>query len=361
MRIAFAASAVRRRSRPARCACRIYEDGVHQATVARADNNAFVRGDEPSLDCRSLRRCRAGGRRRGGPPTLYDAVYETALEQQVPKPLIDQLVRIFAFDVDFQPRVAPGDSLEVFHSMADPADKDAGDPEILYASLTPRSTVTSVSTASARPTTASSTTTTRTGRARRSSSSASRCPSARLTSGFGYRRHPILGRMILHAGVDYAAPRGTPILAAGNGIVEKAGRSSGYGNLIVIKHTNGYETAYGHQSRFAKGIAPGVARPSGPGDRLCRLDRPVDRPARPLRDPRQRPAGRPAAHPPAARPRAPGRTISPPSSASASASTRCSTHARAGRTREGRRESQQRPPLRGERPRIASAQGSPAP
>ena len=64
--------------------------------------------------------------------------------------------------------------------------------------------------------------------------------------------------MILHAGVDYAAPRGTPILAAGNGIVEKAGRSSGYGNLIVIKHTNGYETAYGHQSRFAKGIAPGV-------------------------------------------------------------------------------------------------------
>ena len=83
-------------------------------------------------------------------------------------------------------------------------------------------------------------------------------PQGRLTSGFGYRRHPILGRTILHAGVDYAAPRGTPILAAGNGIIEKAGKSSGYGNLTVIKHTNGYETAYGHQRAFAAGIKPGV-------------------------------------------------------------------------------------------------------
>ena len=62
----------------------------------------------------------------------------------------------------------------------------------------------------------------------------------------------------MHTGVDYAAPRGTPIFAAGNGVVEKAGRSSGYGNFIIIQHTNGYETAYGHQSSFAKGIAPGV-------------------------------------------------------------------------------------------------------
>jgi murein DD-endopeptidase MepM/ murein hydrolase activator NlpD len=62
----------------------------------------------------------------------------------------------------------------------------------------------------------------------------------------------------MHSGIDYAAPRGTPILAAGNGTVETAARSSGYGNLIVLKHTNGYETAYAHQSSFAKGIAPGV-------------------------------------------------------------------------------------------------------
>jgi murein DD-endopeptidase MepM/ murein hydrolase activator NlpD len=70
--------------------------------------------------------------------------------------------------------------------------------------------------------------------------------------------HPILGYKRLHPGVDYAAPRGTPILAAGNGVVERAGPSSGYGNFTLIKHTNGYETAYGHQTAFAKGIAPGV-------------------------------------------------------------------------------------------------------
>ena len=79
-----------------------------------------------------------------------------------------------------------------------------------------------------------------------------------LRSGFGMRRHPILGYTRLHAGVDYAAPRMTPILAAGNGVVEKAGRTSGYGNLIVLQHTNGYETAYAHQTKFADGIRPGV-------------------------------------------------------------------------------------------------------
>ena len=255
VRVAFAASNVEGEvARPMRVS--IYKDGVHQATVARADNNAFVRGDEPA----SLPEAFANAEPEapsGGPPTLYNAVYETALEQQVPKPLVDRLVRIFAFDVDFQQRVAPGDSMEILHSMADPTDKDAGDPEILYASLSLGSTVKRFYRF-------------RTpddgivdyydegGKSAKKFLIRKPVPVGRLTSGFGYRRHPILGRMILHAGVDYAAPRGTPILAAGNGIVEKAGRSSGYGNLIVVKHTNGYETAYGHQSRFAKGIAPGV-------------------------------------------------------------------------------------------------------
>ncbi len=255
VRIAFTASNVEGQvARPMRVS--IYKDGVHQATVARADNNVFVRGDEPA----SLPQAFADAEPAtpsGGPPTLYNAVYETALEQQVPKPLVDQLVRIFAFDVDFQQRVAPGDSMEILHSMADATDKDAGDPEILYASLslgptvkrfyrfrTPDDGIVDYYDEG--------------GKSAKKFLIRKPVPVGRLTSGFGYRRHPILGRMILHAGVDYAAPRGTPILAAGNGIIEKAGRSSGYGNLIVIKHTNGYETAYGHQSRFAKGIAPGV-------------------------------------------------------------------------------------------------------
>ena len=67
-------------------------------------------------------------------PKVYDAVYRTALEQQVPKPLIDQLIRIFAFDVDFQARITPGDSIEVFHSLPED-DPDASEPGN---SVTPR-------------------------------------------------------------------------------------------------------------------------------------------------------------------------------------------------------------------------------
>ena len=238
----------------------VYEDGVHQATVARADNNNFVRGDEPATPLESLYAdadAEQSGPQTGGPEKLYDAVYQTALEQDIPQPLIDQLIRIFAFDVDFTGRANPGDAIEVLHSMPDPGDRDAGEPEILYAALnlggapkrfyrfrTPDDGIVDYYDDE--------------GKSAKKFLIRKPMPQGRLTSGFGYRRHPILGRTILHAGVDYAAPRGTPILAAGNGIVVKAGRSSGYGNLTVIKHTNGYETAYGHQRGFAKGIKPGV-------------------------------------------------------------------------------------------------------
>ena len=255
VRIAFATSAVPGQvAKPMRVS--IYKDGVHQATVARADNNVFVRGDEPA----SLPAAFANKEvvtPSGGPPQLYDAVYETALEQQVPKSLVDRLIRIFAFDVDFQQRVAPGDSMEILQSLPDPADKDASAPEILYASLSLGSSVKRFYRFRT-PDDGVVDYYDQNGKSAKKFLLRKPVPNGRLTSGFGYRRHPILGRMILHAGVDYAAPRGTPILAAGNGIIEKAGRSAGYGNLIVIKHTNGYETAYGHQSRFAKGIRPGV-------------------------------------------------------------------------------------------------------
>ena len=71
------------------------------------------------------------------------------------------------------------------------------------------------------------------------------------------RRHPILGYTLMHKGVDFAAPRGTPIYAAGEGKVEVAKRNGGYGNYVRIRHTGEYSTAYAHLSGFAKGIAPG--------------------------------------------------------------------------------------------------------
>jgi len=79
-----------------------------------------------------------------------------------------------------------------------------------------------------------------------------------FTSGFGIRFHPLLNERRLHSGVDWAAPIGTPILAAGNGIVEEADRKGQYGNYVRIRHANGYQSAYAHMSRFGPGIRQGV-------------------------------------------------------------------------------------------------------
>lgn len=81
---------------------------------------------------------------------------------------------------------------------------------------------------------------------------------ARITSTFGMRKHPVLGYTRGHKGVDFGAGTGTPILAAGDGVVLEARRWSGYGNWLRIRHSGQWDTGYGHISRYAKGIKPGV-------------------------------------------------------------------------------------------------------
>ena len=78
-----------------------------------------------------------------------------------------------------------------------------------------------------------------------------------------HARHPLLGITRMHTGVDWAAPVGTPILAGGDGTVELVGGKGGYGNYVRIRHANGFTTAYGHMSRYADGVAPGVAVKQG--------------------------------------------------------------------------------------------------
>jgi murein DD-endopeptidase MepM/ murein hydrolase activator NlpD len=191
-----------------------------------------------------------------GFPRIYDAVYATALSQQMPKPLVDQLIRILAFDVDLQARIAPGDAMEVFHSLPD-GDKDVTDPEILFASLT----LGGVTKRFYRFRTGDDGTVDfydEDGKSAKKFLLRKPVVDAEITSGFGYRVHPIVGERILHSGIDYAAPRMTPNFAAGDGVIEMAGTNPGYGNFILIKHTNGYETAYGHMTKFATGMKEGV-------------------------------------------------------------------------------------------------------
>jgi len=81
---------------------------------------------------------------------------------------------------------------------------------------------------------------------------------ARLSSSFGMRKHPISGFNKMHKGIDFAAPKGTPVYAGGNGVIEIAGINGGYGKYIRIRHNNEYKTAYAHLSAFKKGISKGV-------------------------------------------------------------------------------------------------------
>lgn len=79
---------------------------------------------------------------------------------------------------------------------------------------------------------------------------------ARISSSFGKRMHPTLGYSKMHKGVDFRAPKGTPIMASGDGVIEKIGRWSTYGNYVRIRHNSDYSTAYAHLSRFGKNLRP---------------------------------------------------------------------------------------------------------
>ncbi|MCW5698184.1 MAG: M23 family metallopeptidase [Bauldia sp.] len=233
----------------------IYTGGVHQATVARNDAGTFVRANEPG-PLPQITEGMTAAPAPGQLPRLYDALYLSAAEQGLPEPLIRELIHIFAFDLDLQARVTSGDSVQVFHGLPESAESEP--PEIVYASVT-HSGVTKRYYRYLTPDDGIVDYYDAEGRSANVFLLRQPIVGGRFTSGFGYRRDPFVGSRTMHNGVDWAAPIGTPIMAAGDGTVVFAGRNGGYGNIVRIQHTNGYETAYAHQSRIADGIQPGVA------------------------------------------------------------------------------------------------------
>jgi murein DD-endopeptidase MepM/ murein hydrolase activator NlpD len=187
---------------------------------------------------------------------LYQSIYETAMRNKVPPSVIDDMVRIYSYDVDFQRKVQPGDSFEVFFAGEDEGSTITEKNDVLFASLTvggetkkyyrfqtPDDSVVDYYD--------------ETGKSAKKFLVRKPVNNAIMRSGFGSRRHPILGYLKMHTGVDWATAYGTPIFASGNGVVEVAGWEGGYGKYVKLKHNNGYETAYGHMSAFAKGMEPG--------------------------------------------------------------------------------------------------------
>ena len=183
---------------------------------------------------------------------LYESLYETALKNDLSAQTVEDLIRIFGYDVDFQRRVSPGDSFELFFSEEEGSDR----PEVLFAALTVAGETRRVYRFHGEDGTVDYFD--EAGRSLKKFLLRKPVAAGDLRSGFGMRRHPILGYSKMHTGVDWSNPIGTPIMAAGNGTVTKAEWDSGYGRRIELQHANGYVTAYSHLSRFGRGVQPGT-------------------------------------------------------------------------------------------------------
>jgi murein DD-endopeptidase MepM/ murein hydrolase activator NlpD len=188
---------------------------------------------------------------------LYQSVYETAMRNQIPRPIIDDLVRIYSYDVDFQRKVQAGDSFEVLYAGEDETPAADSRNDVLFATLTVGGETKKFYRFQS-PDDGLVDYYDETGKSAKKFLVRKPVAEGIMRSSFGIRRHPILGYTKMHTGVDWAAPTGTPIYAAGNGTVEKAGWESGYGKFVLIRHNNGYESAYGHMSAFARGIDENV-------------------------------------------------------------------------------------------------------
>jgi murein DD-endopeptidase MepM/ murein hydrolase activator NlpD len=232
----------------------IFSETGHEATVALGDNGRYVSLEEPrQLDLAGLVK-EEDESEEGGGMRLYQSIYETALRNEVPRPMIENIIRTFSFDVDLQRRVRAGDSFELLYA----GDEPEGHADVLFAALTfgeesrryyrfltgDDGIVDYYDEA---------------GKSAKKFLVRKPMTGGIFRSGFGPRRHPILGYVRMHTGIDWAEDTGSPVFAAGNGTVLKAEWDrGGYGRRVEIQHLNGYITTYSHLSGFARGIQPGA-------------------------------------------------------------------------------------------------------
>lgn len=238
----------------------IYHGMRHVLSIALNDKNEFVKSTEPEMTP-VLKTAFEGGVpvthiNTSNLPTIYDAIYRSVLSYDMPIETAQQLIRVFANDLDLQSKVTPNDTLEVFYALTEKDGKDTTEPEVRFVSAT----FNGVTRKYYRFRSSDGTIDYYDSEGRSSKQFLLRkpVPNGLFRSPFGPRKHPVLGYVRMHTGVDWSAPRGSPIIAVGDGIVAKAGIARGYGNQIEIRHANGYVTTYAHQSGFAPGIKTGA-------------------------------------------------------------------------------------------------------
>ncbi|MCB1532783.1 MAG: peptidoglycan DD-metalloendopeptidase family protein [Alphaproteobacteria bacterium] len=187
---------------------------------------------------------------------IETSLYGSAARAGIPPQIIAEMIRIYSWNVDFQRDIRSGDKIEVLYEVQETEDGDyARYGEVLYANLSVGGTPVPIYRYEMKD-----------GRVDyfqpdgfsvRKTLMKTPVDGARLSSGFGMRKHPVLGYNKMHKGLDFAAPTGTPIYAAGDGVVEYAGRFSSYGNYVRIRHNSKLKTAYAHMHKFASGVSVG--------------------------------------------------------------------------------------------------------
>lgn len=192
-----------------------------------------------------------------GAGTITSSLYRAGHSEGIPPAALLNLINILSFDVDFQRDIRVNDRFALLYErLTDETGSTADVGPVIYTRLklkrkdielyrfkTNASKVDYFDT---------------NGRSVKKLLLSTPTDGARISSGFGRRRHPILGYTKLHKGIDFAAPAGTPVFAAGDGVIEVAKRFGSFGNYIRIRHRNSYKTVYAHLKAFAKGIRSGV-------------------------------------------------------------------------------------------------------
>ena len=256
VRITLVPSLTRRdRKEPARFS--IFSDGHdHLVTVMRNAAGEFVASKSPGI-AEEIAGAGLDDNDRASTSSVYASVFYAGLLQHLPEDVITKVMKIHATQTDFRRRLRPGDAVEFFFDMKDDAKADSPPGELLYTSITSGSETYRFY----RFRTSDGLVDYYDEKGNNSKQFLMRRPvrgDVRLASGFGMRFHPLLNERRMHTGVDWATSPGTPILAAGTGVIEEAGRKGQYGNYVRIRHPNGYHTAYGHMLRFRKGIVAGA-------------------------------------------------------------------------------------------------------